>query len=54
MDVHITGVIGKSNNDNTASITLTVQISNVNQISQLISRFKSLMGVIDVYRGSAQ
>ena len=26
MDVHITGVIGKSNNDNTASITLTVQI----------------------------
>lgn len=54
MDVHITGVMGKSNNDNTASITLTVQISNVNQISQLISRFKSLMGVIDVYRGSAQ
>lgn len=54
MDVHITGVIGKSNNDNTASITLTVQISNVNQISHLISRFRSLMGVIDVYRGSAQ
>lgn len=54
MDVHITGVVGKSNNDNTANITLTVQISNVNQISQLMSRFRSLMGVIEVYRGSAQ
>lgn len=54
MDVHITGVIGKSNNDNTANISLTVQISNVNQISQLMRRFKSLRGVIDVYRGSSK
>ncbi|MGN1350557.1 MAG: RelA/SpoT family protein [Anaerovoracaceae bacterium] len=54
MDVHITGVQAKSNNDNTANINLTVQISNVNQISQLMRRFQSLMGVIEVFRGTAK
>ncbi|MCR4601070.1 MAG: bifunctional (p)ppGpp synthetase/guanosine-3',5'-bis(diphosphate) 3'-pyrophosphohydrolase [Clostridia bacterium] len=51
MNVHITGVIGKSNTDNTANIALTVQISNVNQIASLMRRFKSLRGVVDVHRG---
>ncbi len=52
MDVHITGVMAKSNSDNTASVALTVQISNVNQIAQLMKRFKSMRGVIDVHRGN--
>ncbi len=34
------GVMGKSNSDNTAQFTITVQISNVNQIAQLIRRLK--------------
>jgi GTP pyrophosphokinase len=54
MDVSITGVIGKSNSDNTANISLTVQISNVNQISHLMRRFRSMMGVIEVFRGSSR
>ncbi len=53
MDVHITGVMGKSNSDNTANITITVQISNVNQIAQLIRRLKSVEGMIEVHRGNS-
>ncbi|MDD6255258.1 MAG: bifunctional (p)ppGpp synthetase/guanosine-3',5'-bis(diphosphate) 3'-pyrophosphohydrolase [Eubacteriales bacterium] len=53
MDVHITGVNGRSNNDNTASITLTIQITNVNQIKRMMSRFRALRGVIEVKRGNA-
>ncbi len=52
MDVHITGVMGKSNSDNTAGITITVQISNVNQIAQLIRRLRSIEGMIEVHRGN--
>ena len=53
MDVHITGVMGKSNSDNTANITITVQISNVNQIAQLIRRLKQIEGMIEVHRGNS-
>lgn len=53
MDVHITGVMGKSNSDNTAHITITVQISNVNQIAQLIRRLKQIEGMIEVHRGNS-
>ena len=53
MDVHITGVMGKSNSDNTANFTITVQISNVNQIAQLIRRLKSVEGMIEVHRGNS-
>ncbi len=52
MDVHLTGVNGRSNSDNTASLMLTVQITNIKQISQMMSRFRSLRGVIDVRRGN--
>ena len=51
MNVNIIGVVGKSNTDNTATISLTIQISNVNQIAQLMRRLTSLRGVIDVHRG---
>ena len=53
MNVRIVGVVGKSNSDNTANISLTVQISNVNQIAQLMRRLASLRGVIDVHRGGS-
>ena len=53
MDVHITGVMGKSNSDNTAQFTITVQISNVNQIAQLIRRLKSMEGMIEIHRGNS-
>lgn len=53
MDVRITGVMAKSNSDNTAHTTITVQISNVNQITQLIRRLKSIAGMIEVHRGNS-
>ena len=53
MDVRIIGVMAKSNSDNTANISLTVQISNVNQIASLIRRLKGIRGVIDVHRGNS-
>ncbi len=53
MDVHITGVMGKSHSDNTAQFSITVQISNVNQIAQLIRRLKSMEGMIEVHRGNS-
>lgn len=51
MNIRIVGVVGKSNSDNTANISLTVQISNINQIAQLMRRLSALRGVIDVHRG---
>ncbi len=53
MDVHITGVNGKSNNDNTASLTLTIQITNVTLIDRMMGRFRGIRGVIEVRRGNA-
>ena len=53
MDVHITGVNGKSHNDNTASLTLTIKITNVTLISRMMSRFRAIRGVIEVRRGNA-
>ena len=45
--------MGKSNSDNTAQFTITVQISNVNQIAQLIRRLKSMEGMIEIHRGNS-
>ncbi|MBR2779442.1 MAG: bifunctional (p)ppGpp synthetase/guanosine-3',5'-bis(diphosphate) 3'-pyrophosphohydrolase, partial [Firmicutes bacterium] len=53
MDVHITAVNGQSNNDNTAQITITLSITNVNQISQIMNRLRSIKGVIEARRGIA-
>lgn len=52
MDVHITAVHAKSNNDNTADIFLTIQITNKNQMIQLMSRFRATRSVIRVQRGN--
>lgn len=50
MNVHITGVNAKSDKDKLAHITLTLSISNTNQMEKVLSRLRMVGGVQDVYR----
>ena len=50
MNVHITGVNAKSDKDKLAHITLTLSISNTNQMEKVLARLRMVEGVQDVYR----
>lgn len=50
MNVHITGVNAKSDKDKLAHITLTLSISNTNQMEKVLARLRMVGGVQDVYR----
>lgn len=49
-DVNITGVIAKSTKDHFVNITMTLSISNTEQVERLLRLFKNVAGVVDVYR----
>lgn len=50
MDVHITGVNAKSAKDEIVNITMTLSISNTNQMQKILRSLRSIPGVADVYR----
>lgn len=50
MDVHITGVNAKSAKDQIVNITMTLSISNTNQMEKVLRSLRSVPGVADVYR----
>ncbi|MFV0517590.1 MAG: RelA/SpoT family protein [Aminipila sp.] len=50
MDVHITGVNAKSAKDQIINITMTLSISNTNQMEKVLRSLRSIPGVADVYR----
>ncbi|MEA4988724.1 MAG: bifunctional (p)ppGpp synthetase/guanosine-3',5'-bis(diphosphate) 3'-pyrophosphohydrolase [Anaerovorax sp.] len=50
MDVHITGVNAKSAKDRIVNITMTLSISNTNQMEKVLRSLRSVQGVADVYR----
>jgi len=50
MDVHIAGVNAKSAKDQVVNITMTLSISNTNQIQKVLRSLRSIQGVVDVYR----
>ncbi|QHI73682.1 RelA/SpoT family protein [Aminipila terrae] len=50
MDVHITGVNAKSAKDQIINITMTLSISNTNQMEKVLRSLRNVPGVADVYR----
>jgi len=50
MDVHIAGVNAKSAKDQVVNITMTLSISNTNQMEKVLRSLKNIPGVADVYR----
>ncbi|QIB69458.1 bifunctional (p)ppGpp synthetase/guanosine-3',5'-bis(diphosphate) 3'-pyrophosphohydrolase [Aminipila butyrica] len=52
MDVHITGVNAKSAKDQIINITMTLSISNTNQMEKVLRSLRSVPGVADVYRAT--
>ncbi|MBN7772437.1 bifunctional (p)ppGpp synthetase/guanosine-3',5'-bis(diphosphate) 3'-pyrophosphohydrolase [Clostridium aminobutyricum] len=50
MDVHITGVNAKSAKDEIVNITMTLSISNTNQMQKVLRSLRNVPGVADVYR----
>jgi GTP pyrophosphokinase len=52
MDVHITGVNAKSAKDDIVNITMTLSISNTNQMQKILRSLRSVQGVADVYRST--
>jgi len=50
MDVHIAGVNAKTAKDQLVNITMTLSISNTNQMEKLLRSIKNVPGVADVYR----
>ncbi|MEG1930952.1 MAG: bifunctional (p)ppGpp synthetase/guanosine-3',5'-bis(diphosphate) 3'-pyrophosphohydrolase [Anaerovorax sp.] len=52
MDVHIAGVNAKSSKDSIVHITMTLSISNTNQMEKILRILKATPGVVDVYRAS--
>ncbi len=52
MDVHIAGVNAKSSKENIANITMTLSLSNTNQLEKVLKQLRGVQGVADVYRAS--
>jgi GTP pyrophosphokinase len=50
MDVNISGVNLKINNDNTADILMTLSISNTNQMEKILRNLQQVESVLEVYR----
>ena len=50
MDVHIDGVNAKSSKDETINVTLTLSISNKEQVEKVLRSLRSVPGVSDVFR----
>lgn len=50
MDVHIDGVNAKSSKDETINVTLTLSISNKDQMEKVLRSLRSVPGVSDVFR----
>jgi len=50
MDVHISGVNAKTSKDHFVNITMTLSISNTNQMQKVLRTLKSVQSVIDVHR----
>ncbi|TCO79842.1 RelA/SpoT family protein [Marinisporobacter balticus] len=46
----VTAVNARTNKDKTAIVNLTIEITNIEQLSKLIKKVKSMQGVVDVYR----
>ncbi|HHY90841.1 MAG TPA: bifunctional (p)ppGpp synthetase/guanosine-3',5'-bis(diphosphate) 3'-pyrophosphohydrolase [Clostridiales bacterium] len=46
----VTAINARSNKEKIATINLTIEITNVQQLDRLINKIKSMQGVIDVYR----
>lgn len=49
-DININGVVAKTSRDSLVTITMTLAITNIEQVEKLIRIFKTVPGVIDVYR----
>ena len=50
MDVHISGVNAKSEKDESVSITLSISISNTQQMQRIQRQLRNVPGVVNVYR----
>ncbi|MDR0853650.1 MAG: bifunctional (p)ppGpp synthetase/guanosine-3',5'-bis(diphosphate) 3'-pyrophosphohydrolase [Clostridiales Family XIII bacterium] len=50
MDVNITGVNMKTNEDKSVSIALTISISNINEMETILRKLKQVESVNEVYR----
>ena len=50
MDVHIDGVNAKSSKDETINVTLTLSISNKEQVEKVLRSLRSVPGVSNVFR----
>lgn len=49
-DTNITGVNARTDHDGNATVILTIEIANIDQIGKLMVALKSIEGVYDVYR----
>jgi GTP pyrophosphokinase len=49
-DTNITGVNARTDHDGNATVILTIEIANIDQIGKLMTALKSIEGVYDVYR----
>ena len=52
MDVNIHGVNLKTNNDGTVSVTMTLQITNTEQMKNVLRKLKAIEGVAEIYRSN--
>jgi GTP pyrophosphokinase len=50
MDVNISGVNLRTNSDNTVSITMTLAISNIGEMTKILSKLRQVESVLEVYR----
>ena len=50
MDVNISGVNLRTNSDNTVSIGMTLAISNIGEMTKILTKIKQVESVIEVYR----
>ena len=49
-DISLSGINAKSTNDGKANMILTLEISSTQEMARLFNKFKSIPGMIDVYR----
>ena len=50
MGLNVTGVNAKHNSDQTSTMLVTVEVSNVDQVTELMSKLRQMRDTIDVYR----
>ncbi len=50
LNLTVTGFNAKSGRDAIAAVSLTIEISNINQLNKVFNKIKNIEGVVDVYR----